>query len=169
MHAVAAGVLSGASALADLAGPGLGPLVDLGLGAAVAAVAVDAVLSNADPALPPARAVVASVRAAGRHTTPAATLLGIACDLLDGRAGTARRAFRSACRLVGRHALDLVPVVGTAARALGAGRAARAAADYVDALEIAAAALSPPSAPPPSRTRGSSDRPAPYRAYARAA
>src|SRR6266571_5307689 len=124
-HAAAAGVLGGATVLADLAGPGLGPLVDLGLGAAVAAVAVDAVLTRADPGLPPQHALVASVRAAGRFDTPAAALLGMACDLIDGRVRAAHAlhlAWIGACRFLGRHAFDLAPVVGTAARALGCGR-----------------------------------------------
>jgi hypothetical protein len=151
MHAAAAGVLGGAAFLADVAAPGLGPLVDLGLGAAVAAVAVDAVLTRADPALPPHRAVAASVRAAGRFDTPAAALLGLACDLIDGRVSpgnAARLAWTSACRFVGRHAVDLMPVVGTAARALASGRSAREAARFVAALEAAAEKLGDTPAAP---------------------
>jgi hypothetical protein len=154
MHATAAGVLGGAAVFSEVAVPGLGSFVELGLGAAVAAVGVAAVLRRADPTVPARHAVVHSVRAAGTFHTPAAPLLGLVCDLIDRRAGAFGRAWISACRVLGRGGLSQPAVE---------------AARFVGALEAAAAQVTPRAALPPSRTRGSSGRPSPSPDCARAA
>jgi hypothetical protein len=136
MHAAAAGVLGGAGFLADLAG--LGPLTDL----AVVAIAVDAVLARAGSHRPPRAVVVECVRAAGQLDSPPAELIGLICDVIEDRLS-----WRRATRLAGRYALDLVPVVGSAWRALGSVRSARQAADLVARLEVQAARLTPAPAP----------------------
>jgi hypothetical protein len=145
-HAAVAGAIGGATALGDLAAPGLAPIVDLGVGAAIAVVAVDSIWTVArrrGATLAPHELFVASVAGADvtAFATPAAPLLGLASAVLSGTGGAraiARTLWSGARALVAGHALDFVPGVATAARAIRTGVSAREAARLVGAVEQAA-------------------------------
>lgn len=134
IHTAAAGLFTGAG----IAAPGPGALVELAAAGAVALVAVDAVLNRADPDTPAREAIGTAVRAVGPHDTPAATLLATVLDLVERRLD-ARRAWRLACRAIGRHALGWLPIVGVGARVAAAPGAIEAAMRYVKAMEAVAA------------------------------
>jgi hypothetical protein len=149
-RALFAAALGGATALGDVVAPGCAPLLDLALAGCTAAVAADGVLAAAryhgvDDAR---RVFVAAVRdpeVSQRFRGPAATVLAVSADVLDGQL-TARRvaavglraAWSGLRRLTTASVAELVPGIATLVRAVRAGHVAREWSLLVAAAEHAA-------------------------------
>jgi hypothetical protein len=144
MRSVIAGALGATTAAGDLVAPGLSPLVDLGVGAAVAWLAYDGVREVAEEAgldLDKRELAAAALAEVGETGTVAARLLHLYCkgpSQTDALSAGWRAAWR---HLLGAGLAKLAPGVATVVNVANATKVAARNAALVATIEERAAAI----------------------------